>query len=46
LCTRTTLEIDDTLLAAAKRRVTAKGTTFPAFVEHLSAVVPRLEGGS
>lgn len=34
---RTTLDIDDALLAAAKRRAAEKGTTLTAFVEHALA---------
>ena len=42
LCMRTTLDIDDSLLAAAKRRAAEKGTTLTAFVEHaLSAALAR-----
>jgi hypothetical protein len=33
LCMRTTLDISDPLLAAAKRRAAEKGTTLTAFVE-------------
>ena len=39
---RTTLDIDDRLLAAARRRAAEKGTTLTAFVEHaLAAVLAR-----
>jgi len=34
---RTTFDLDDALLAAAKRRAAAKGTTLTAFVEHALA---------
>jgi len=34
---RTTLDIDDRLLAAARRRAAEKGTTLTAFVEHALA---------
>lgn len=34
---RTTLDIDDALLAEARRRAAAKGTTLTAFVEHALA---------
>ena len=34
---RTTLDIDDALLAEAKRRAADKGTTLTAFVEHALA---------
>ena len=37
LCMRTTLDIDDRLLAAARRRAAEKGTTLTAFVEHALA---------
>lgn len=43
---RTTLDIDDRLLAAAKRRAAAAGTTLTAFVEHaLAAVLAARPGG-
>jgi hypothetical protein len=34
---RTTLDIDDRLLAAARKRAAEKGTTLTAFVEHALA---------
>lgn len=34
---RTTLDIDDRLLAAARRQAAEKGTTLTAFVEHALA---------
>lgn len=34
---RTTLDIDDRLLTAARRRAAEKGTTLTAFVEHALA---------
>jgi len=34
---RTTLDIDDRILAAARRRAAEKGTTLTAFVEHALA---------
>jgi hypothetical protein len=34
---RTTLDIDDQLLEAARRRAAKKGTTLTAFVEHALA---------
>lgn len=37
LCMRTTLDIDDRLLAAARRRAAERGTTLTAFVEHALA---------
>ncbi|NDC52898.1 MAG: DUF2191 domain-containing protein [Planctomycetia bacterium] len=41
---RTTMDIDDALLADAKRRAAEKGTTLTAFVEHaLAAALARRE---
>lgn len=37
LCMRTTLDIDDRLLAAARRHAAERGTTLTAFVEHALA---------
>lgn len=34
---RTTLDIDDAILAAARRRAAERGTTLTAFVEHALA---------
>jgi hypothetical protein len=47
LCMRTTLDLDDALLAEAKRRAAAKGTTLTAFVEHAlaAALAGRDESG-
>jgi len=43
-CMRTTMDIDDALLADAKRRAAEKGTTLTAFVEHaLAAALARRE---
>jgi Arc/MetJ family transcription regulator len=40
---RTTIDIDDRLLAAARRRAAENGTTLTAFVEHaLAASLARL----
>jgi hypothetical protein len=44
---RTTLDIDDALLAAAKRRAAEKGSTLTAFVEHaLAAALARRGPGA
>ncbi len=37
LCLRTQLDIDDSLLAAARRQAAERGTTLTAFVEHALA---------
>lgn len=43
---RTTLDIDDGLLSAAKRQAAEKGTTLTAFVEHaLAAALSRRAPG-
>jgi hypothetical protein len=43
---RTTLDIDDQILAAARRRAAEKGTTLTAFVEHaLAAALVRRAAG-
>lgn len=44
---RTTLDIDDALLAEAKRRAAEKGTTLTALVEHAlaAALAGRADGG-
>ncbi len=44
---RTTLDIDDSLLAAARRRAAEKGTTLTAFVENaLAAALTRRPAGA
>ena len=43
---RTTLDLDDALLAAAKRRAAEKGTTLTAFVEHALAAALARRGPS
>jgi hypothetical protein len=44
---RTTLDLDDALLAAARLRAAEKGTTLTAFVEHAlaAALSRRTQGG-
>lgn len=44
---RTTLDLDDRILAAARRRAAERGTTLTAFVEHAlaAALTPRPQAG-